>query len=374
MKYKLSDCITIISGGTPKKSQESYWNGNIPWITVKDFNGKYVSTTTDSITLEGLKHSSANLTEDQDILISARGTVGKVLMVGAGYTFNQSIYCLRADRSVLVSDYLFYWLEKNVSLVKQGTHGSVFETITKDTFNHLIIDLPDLKEQYQIAHKLSMFDRKINLNEQINDNLLELINSIYSARQSSDAKKEKIHISDLFDTSSTTYRINEHSNEFVWHFSIPNFDQQRYPTIDSVKDIKSNKIIVKHFSVLVSKLNPTTRRIWAPSTDSFNKYSKVCSTEFVSISGNDITEQATIFAITRSDDFMKYLSSKATGSTNSRQRVKPIDIYSYTLPISKSTLSQIQKQLALLLQKLQSNQDEIITLIKLKQELLFKYF
>lgn len=208
----------------------------------------------------------------------------------------------------------------------------------------------------------------------INDNLLELINSIYSARQSSDAKKEKIHISDLFDTSSTTYRINEHSNEFVWHFSIPNFDQQRYPTIDSVKDIKSNKIIVKPFSVLVSKLNPTTRRIWAPSTDSFNKYSKVCSTEFVSISGNDITEQATIFAITRSDDFMKYLSSKATGSTNSRQRVKPIDIYSYTLPISKSTLSQIQKQLALLLQKLQSNQDEIITLIKLKQELLFKYF
>ncbi|MBT8923841.1 hypothetical protein BTI79_01435 [Lactobacillus delbrueckii subsp. bulgaricus] len=172
MRYKLSDCVTIISGGTPKKSQESYWNGNIPWITVKDFNGKYVSTTTDSITLEGLKHSSANLTEDQDILISARGTVGKVLMVGAGYTFNQSIYCLRADRSVLVPDYLFYWLEKNVSLVKQGTHGSVFETITKDTFNHLTIDLPDLKEQYQIAHKLSMFDRKINLNEQINDNLV----------------------------------------------------------------------------------------------------------------------------------------------------------------------------------------------------------
>ncbi|MFK5607345.1 restriction endonuclease subunit S [Lactobacillus delbrueckii] len=171
MRYKLSDCVTIISGGTPKKSQESYWNGNIPWITVKDFNGKYVSTTTDSITLEGLKHSSANLTEDQDILISARGTVGKVLMVGAGYTFNQSIYCLRADRSVLVPDYLFYWLEKNVSLVKQGTHGSVFETITKDTFNHLTIDLPDLKEQHQIAHKLSMFDRKINLNEQINDNL-----------------------------------------------------------------------------------------------------------------------------------------------------------------------------------------------------------
>ncbi|MBT8829522.1 restriction endonuclease subunit S, partial [Lactobacillus delbrueckii subsp. bulgaricus] len=66
------------------------------------------------------------------------------------------------------------------SLVKQGTHGSVFETITKDTFNHLTIDLPDLKEQYQIAHKLSMFDRKINLNEQINDNLAETKSAIFN--------------------------------------------------------------------------------------------------------------------------------------------------------------------------------------------------
>lgn len=97
MKYKLSDCITIISGGTPRKSEESYWSGNIPWITVKDFNGKYVSTITDYITLEGLRHSSANLTEDQDILISARGTVGKVMMVGAGYTFNQFLVCEQID-------------------------------------------------------------------------------------------------------------------------------------------------------------------------------------------------------------------------------------------------------------------------------------
>lgn len=155
----------------PRKSEESYWSGNIPWITVKDFNGKYVSTITDYITLEGLRHSSANLTEDQDILISARGTVGKVMMVGAGYTFNQSIFGLRADRSVLLPDYLFYWLERHVSLVKQGTHGSVFETITKDTFNHLTIDLPDLKEQKQITYKLSLFDRKINLNKQIKDYL-----------------------------------------------------------------------------------------------------------------------------------------------------------------------------------------------------------
>lgn len=186
MKYRVSDCVDIISGGTPRKSNELYWNGNIPWITVKDFNDKYVTTITDYITLDGLEHSSVNLTEDQDILISARGTVGKVLMVDAGYTFNQSIFGLRADRSILVPDYLFYWLEKNISLVKQGTHGSVFETITKDTFNHLIIDLPSLEEQNQIAYKLFLLDRKKYLNNQINDNLLELANVIFTNQISKD--------------------------------------------------------------------------------------------------------------------------------------------------------------------------------------------
>ncbi|WP_270849969.1 restriction endonuclease subunit S [Lactobacillus delbrueckii] len=312
-----------------------------------------------------------------DILISnIRPYFKKIWKATFDGTRSADVLCFRSSAKELSQDYLYVLLESEsfFNYVTKTAKGTKMPRGDKSAILEFEFNLPSLKIQKEISHQIISIEKKIRLNEQINDNLLELINSIYSARQSSDAKKEKIHISDLFDTSSTTYRINEHSNEFVWHFSIPNFDQQRYPTIDSVKDIKSNKIIVKPFSVLVSKLNPTTRRIWAPSTDSFNKYSKVCSTEFVSISGNDITEQATIFAITRSDDFMKYLSSKATGSTNSRQRVKPIDIYSYTLPISKSTLSQIQKQLALLLQKLQSNQDEIITLIKLKQELLFKYF
>ena len=38
MKYKLSELIEIIGGGTPKTKIEAYWNGDIPWLSVKDFN------------------------------------------------------------------------------------------------------------------------------------------------------------------------------------------------------------------------------------------------------------------------------------------------------------------------------------------------
>lgn len=179
MKYKLSECAKIIGGGTPKRSKKEYWDGNIPWVTVKDFQGKFIEHTEERISKEGLKNSSVNVTENQDILISARGTVGKIAMVSCGYTFNQSIYGLRADKNLILPDFLYYWLLSNVSIIKQNTHGSVFSTITRDTFSHLEIEIPNLDEQRKVVNKINPFDRKIMLNNQINDNLLELTRTIF---------------------------------------------------------------------------------------------------------------------------------------------------------------------------------------------------
>ena len=57
--YKLSETIKIIGGGTPKTSNPEYWNGNIPWLSVKDFQveRKFVAETEKHITEEGLKKS-----------------------------------------------------------------------------------------------------------------------------------------------------------------------------------------------------------------------------------------------------------------------------------------------------------------------------
>ena len=52
MKYKLSEVMDLIGGGTPKTSKLEYWNGDIPWLSVKDFNNgfRYVYETEKSIT------------------------------------------------------------------------------------------------------------------------------------------------------------------------------------------------------------------------------------------------------------------------------------------------------------------------------------
>lgn len=82
-EHKLSDVIELIGGGTPKTSIAEYWNGDIPWLSVVDFNTgrKYVSSAEKKITELGLQNSSTKILNSSDVIISARGTVGVVAML-----------------------------------------------------------------------------------------------------------------------------------------------------------------------------------------------------------------------------------------------------------------------------------------------------
>lgn len=174
MKYKLSEVMDVIGGGTPKTSKPEYWNGNIPWLSVKDFNNdfRYVYKTEKSITQLGLEQSSTRLLQAGDIIISARGTVGEIAIVPFPMAFNQSCYGLRAKPGIVISDYLYYLIRHNVLALKKNTHGSVFDTITRNTFDNIKVEIPSIKIQEKIVSILSDYDEKIELNNVINKNLV----------------------------------------------------------------------------------------------------------------------------------------------------------------------------------------------------------
>ena len=174
MRCRLSEIMKIIGGGTPKTSKADYWNGNIPWVSVKDFANdyKYVYKTEKCITELGLKNSSTKLLQVDDVIISARGTVGQVAMIPFPMAFNQSCYGLRAKKEFIIEDYLYYLIRNSVRILKKNTHGSVFETITRDTFDRIEVDIPNLNVQRKISHLLSDLDKNIEFNEKINNNLV----------------------------------------------------------------------------------------------------------------------------------------------------------------------------------------------------------
>ncbi len=183
MKYKLSDVMDIIIGGTPKTTVADYWGGNIPWLSVKDFNNdnRYVYKTEKQITEKGLNNSSTKLLQRNDIIISARGTVGELAMIPFPMAFNQSCYGLRANVNIVDAEYLYYLIKYNLRILKNNTHGSVFDTITKDTFSGIEVNIPNLSVQKKVAKFLANFDDKIELNTKINENLDEQISSLYTS-------------------------------------------------------------------------------------------------------------------------------------------------------------------------------------------------
>lgn len=181
MKFKLSDVMDLIGGGTPKTSKPEYWNGTIPWLSVKDFNNgfRYVYETEKTITELGLENSSTKLLQKGDVIISARGTVGEIATIPFPMAFNQSCYGLRAKSGIVTSDYLYYLIKHNVSVLKKNTHGSVFDTITRNTFDNIEVEIPSIITQEKIASILSDYDEKIELNNTINNNLEQQAKALY---------------------------------------------------------------------------------------------------------------------------------------------------------------------------------------------------
>ncbi|EOT44916.1 restriction endonuclease subunit S [Enterococcus columbae] len=180
-KVALSEIVEIISGGTPKTKVSEYWNGPIPWLSVKDFrnDSRYVYKTEKTITKLGLKNSSTKLLQKDDIIISTRGTIGELAMIPYSMAFNQSCYGIRGKQNVVDQSYLYYLLKNIVPILKRSSHGSVFDTITKETFNNIIVKLPSLEEQKSIAKYLTILDDKIEINEKINENLFKQAQVLY---------------------------------------------------------------------------------------------------------------------------------------------------------------------------------------------------
>lgn len=202
MKYKLSEVMDLIGGGTPKTTKPEYWDGDIPWLSVKDFNNdfRFVYETEKHITELGLNNSSTKLLKAGDVIISARGTVGEIATIPFPMAFNQSCYGLRAKKEIVTADFLYYLIKHNIHVLKKNTHGSVFDTITRDTFAGIEVDIPDMDSQTKIAEILSNIDEKIEVNVRINENLEQQIRSLFRLQFTDNPALEKmkqVPLSDL---------------------------------------------------------------------------------------------------------------------------------------------------------------------------------
>jgi type I restriction enzyme S subunit len=162
----LSELIKIIGGGTPKTSIDEYWDGNIPWFSVVDApmdSDVFVIDTEKHITELGLNKSSTRLLKTGTTIISARGTVGKCALVGQPMAMNQSCYGI-LGRNGEHDNFVFFVIRKYVSDLQRSGHGSVFNTITRDTFKTIKIVSPPVELTKHYGRMVASSLQKIRTN------------------------------------------------------------------------------------------------------------------------------------------------------------------------------------------------------------------
>lgn len=136
----MSTILTPILGGTPSRSSLEFWNGKDLWASARDITGapfSVVLDTEEKITSTAVERTKAKPLPAGSVILTARGTVGAVARLGVPASFNQSCYGFLPEG--IPPSLLYFSVLRATDQAKTLVHGSVFDTITKRTFDHLLI-------------------------------------------------------------------------------------------------------------------------------------------------------------------------------------------------------------------------------------------
>jgi type I restriction enzyme S subunit len=162
----IGNVCDISSGGTPSRSNNTFWDGEIPWVSTSLIDFNTITSTDEYITELGLKNSSAKLFPKGTILMAMYGqgkTRGKVSVLGIEASTNQACGAIIPKSEDLNYIYLFQNLSKRYDEIRDLSNQGGQENLSGGIIKSLEITFPSLPEQTKIASFLSTVDEKINL-------------------------------------------------------------------------------------------------------------------------------------------------------------------------------------------------------------------
>ncbi len=160
-----ADTVDIFSGGTPRTSEPRFWDGDIYWFTVRDTPPSgdiFVVATERRITEAGVIESATQILPLGTTIISARGTVGNVTLVGVPMAMNQTCYGLRGSSGC--ANYTYFATRNLISTFRQYTHGTVFDTITRETLRTIPVVEPLVTLQHAFERLVDPILRRVLTN------------------------------------------------------------------------------------------------------------------------------------------------------------------------------------------------------------------
>lgn len=142
-----------LGGGTPSRSVGAYFQGAIPWFTVKDLKSQYPNKAEEYITKEAIENSSTNLVPAKTLIVATRISLGKAIRPRVDCAINQDLKALFFVDGIN-PDFILHWFSANERLIKERGSGTTVQGIRLEALNSLPLLLPPSEEQTRIVEKL----------------------------------------------------------------------------------------------------------------------------------------------------------------------------------------------------------------------------
>ncbi len=335
-EYRLSDCATLVSGGTPSKSRDDYWHGDLPWVSCKDMKVDRISNTQDHLSLLGAKNGTRVVPENT-ILLVVRGMIlaeeFPVAITKRPVAFNQDLKAVKCADFV-ETEFIYYWLKATsheiLGRVDEAAHGT--KRIQTDRLLSLPIRVPSLKVQRNIASILSAYDDLIENNQRRIKILEGMARSLYREwfiyLRFPDHDKVKMvpstlgpipqgwelmKLGDIADVNRAQINPRTAPDE-VHYIDISSVSPGQIDSITTYLFAEAPgraRRIVQHGDILWSCVRPNRRShalVMQPDQGT------IASTGFAVLTATKVPFTFLYFATT-TDDFVTFLSNNATGAT-----------------------------------------------------------
>ena len=373
--YLIKDLMNVNRGSSPRPIMEYLSDSGYRWLKISDFNlyDRYVYETKEFIKDAGLKNTR-HLPAGTLILTNS-ATPGIPIFLGKDMCLHDGfLYFTNINENIININFLYYWFLYNRNLIINQANGSVFQNLKKDIVENFEIKVPDINIQLKIIIILDNINSKIELNNEINNNLYEMSLNIFNDfLNNNDA--ELIKLEDCvekintgadaiqrapivdYDTGVRCIRIGDMTNSRDYHSW--GFTKMNDKDYDNYKLIKNDIIITR------TAVNGLTYMI----TD---EERVVCNNGNIRLRVNNKYNPLYIYLNTKTKDFRYYID-RINSETSVRPNMKVEYFTSYK--IKKYSLEEQDKicnVIKPLFNKINVNKKEIYNLEQLRDTLLPK--
>ncbi|MFJ4414260.1 restriction endonuclease subunit S [Streptomyces sp. NPDC088925] len=315
--------------------------------------------------------ASANV-RPGDLIFTHRGTIGQVSMIPRKprferYVIGSSQVKTRLNEKLARPEFYYYWFQSDKGqssiLANTSTVGVPGIATPLTSIRKLLVPLPPREEQVALVDVLSALDDKIAVNERVAVAAENLSRALFSG----DSLQARTTVGQIAILRKDQVAPEVLPSELVAHYSLPAFDKGAMPDVTNPRSIRSGKFLINGNSVLLSKLNPGTPRVWNVAPDP--RIPALASTEFLVLEPQAGVTTAELWTALSQPQFQSTLAAKVTGTSKSHQRVRPQEVMASTI-LDPRQLGPERKQVQTLADRAHRARLESHTLTALRDALL----